>query len=154
MVGHQRRKAPEMQPWLARIDGEAVGMFSSMPGVDGIGLVEDLFVAQTARGQGIAQALIAHATADARARGAGPVIIGSLPDDWPKAALRPPGVPARVRRAAAGTSTSPRRPSLEPGRDAARACVTDRAVKLWWRELNGRTEPDPDPGRHRPGRSS
>ena len=84
MVGHKRRKAPEMQPWLARLDGEPVGMFSSMPGVDGVGLVEDLFVDQAARGRGVAQALIAHATADARARGAGPVIIGSLADDWPK----------------------------------------------------------------------
>jgi GNAT superfamily N-acetyltransferase len=84
MVGHKRRKAPEMQPWLARVDGEPAGMFSSMPGVDGFGLVEDLFVAQPMRGRGIARALIAHATADARARGAGPVIIGSLVDDWPK----------------------------------------------------------------------
>ncbi len=84
MVGHRRRKAPEMQPWLARIGGRAVGMFSSMPGVDGVGLVEDLFVEPGARGNGIAQALIVHATADARARGAGPVIIGSLTDDWPK----------------------------------------------------------------------
>ena len=84
MVGHKRRKAPEMQPWLARIDGRPVGMFSSMPGVDGVGLVEDLFVDPSVRGRGIAQALIAHATADARARGAGPVIIGSLLDDWPK----------------------------------------------------------------------
>ena len=84
MVGHKRRKAPEVQPWLARVDGAAVGMFSSMPGVDGVGLVEDLFVAQDVRGRGIAQALIVHATADARSRGAGPVIIGSLVDDWPK----------------------------------------------------------------------
>ncbi|MGZ4682828.1 MAG: GNAT family N-acetyltransferase [Acidimicrobiales bacterium] len=84
VVGHKRRKAPEMQPWLASIDGEVVGMFSSMPGVDGIGLVEDLFVAPPARGRGVAQALITHATADARSRGAGPVIIGSLPDDWPR----------------------------------------------------------------------
>lgn len=84
MVGHKRRKAPEMQPWLARLEGEPVGMFSSMPGVDGVGLVEDLFVAEPARGHGIALALIARATADARDRGAGPVIIGSLVDDWPK----------------------------------------------------------------------
>ncbi len=84
MVGHKRRKAPEVQAWLARLDGEPVGMFSSMPGVDGIGLVEDLFVVQPMRGRGIARALIVHATADARGRGAGPVIIGSLVDDWPK----------------------------------------------------------------------
>jgi GNAT superfamily N-acetyltransferase len=84
MVGHRRLKAPEMQPWLAWSDGTAVGMFSSMPGDNGIGLVEDLFVEAEARGRGIAQALIAHATADARDRGATSVIIGSLPDDWPK----------------------------------------------------------------------
>jgi GNAT superfamily N-acetyltransferase len=84
MVGHKRRKAPEMQPWLARVGDEPVGMFSSMPGVDGVGLVEDLFVAGPVRGRGIAQTLIARATADARDRGAGPVIIGSLVDDWPR----------------------------------------------------------------------
>jgi len=84
MVGHRRLKAPEMQPWLASIDGEAVGMFSSMPGDNGFGLVEDLFVDPSARGKGVALALIARATADSRERGAGPVIIGSLPNDWPK----------------------------------------------------------------------
>jgi GNAT superfamily N-acetyltransferase len=84
MVGLRRAKGPDVRAWLAMLDGAAVGMFSSMPGVDGVGLVEDLFVTPDARGRGVAQALIAHAVADARARGADAVIIGSVPDDWPK----------------------------------------------------------------------
>jgi GNAT superfamily N-acetyltransferase len=84
MVEHRRAKAPEVQAWIAALDGADVGMFSSMPGLDGMGLVEDLFVRAEVRGRGVSIALIAHCVADARARGAGEVIIGSDPGDWPK----------------------------------------------------------------------
>jgi GNAT superfamily N-acetyltransferase len=84
IVGHRRRKTPETQPFLASLDDEDVGMFSAMPGIDGMGLVEDLFVAPEARGRGIAIALIRHCVANARARGAREVGIGSDPGDWPK----------------------------------------------------------------------
>ena len=84
MVEHRRRKAPEVQAFVARLDGEEVGMFSALPGLDGMGLVEDLFVSPEARGRGISVALIRHCVADARSRGAHEVIIGSDPGDWPK----------------------------------------------------------------------
>ena len=50
-----------------------------------MGKVEDLFTAPAFRRRGIATALIAHAVPDARARGAGPVLIGADPTDTPKA---------------------------------------------------------------------
>ena len=52
MVEHRRAKAPDVQAWIAHVDDTDVGMFSSMPGVDGVGLVEDLFVRPEFRGGG------------------------------------------------------------------------------------------------------
>jgi predicted GNAT family acetyltransferase len=52
--------------------------------VNGIGQVEDLFTHPDFRHRGIATALIAHCVADARARGAGPVLITADPLDTPK----------------------------------------------------------------------
>lgn len=46
-------------------------------------MVEDLFTHPDYRHRGIATALIARGVADARARGAGPVIIGADPTDTP-----------------------------------------------------------------------
>jgi len=84
MLETKRRKAPHVQFFLARVDAEPVAYFSSWPGIDGVGMVEDLFTLQTHRQQGIARALIHHCVADARARGAGPVLIGADTDDTPK----------------------------------------------------------------------
>ena len=84
MVANRRAKEPEVRHWIATLDGTDVGMFSSTPGVDGVGLVEHLFVRPGARRKGVAVALIAHSVADARARGADDVVIGSDPHDWPK----------------------------------------------------------------------
>ena len=84
MVANRRFKQPEVRYWVAKLEGDDVGMFSSTPGVDGVGLIEHLFVRSSARRRGVAVALIAHAVADARDRGARDVVIGSDPDDWPK----------------------------------------------------------------------
>jgi GNAT superfamily N-acetyltransferase len=85
MVATKRAKAPALQFFLARDDdGEDCGFFSSWPGIEGIGKVEDLFTAPEHRRKGIATALIAHAVADARARGADAVLIGADPTDTPK----------------------------------------------------------------------
>ena len=88
MVEHRRAKAPTVQAWLARVQGQDVGMFSSMPpptpGPGQIGLVEDLFVHPQWRGQGISVALIERCVDDVRARGGDQVLIGSEPTDWPK----------------------------------------------------------------------
>jgi GNAT superfamily N-acetyltransferase len=79
-----RAKAPEVSFFLARVAGQDCGFFSSWPGENGVGVVEDLFVLPGFRRRGIATALIAHAVADARARGAGEVLIGADATDTPK----------------------------------------------------------------------
>jgi GNAT superfamily N-acetyltransferase len=84
MVEQKRRKAPDVQFFLARAGDRDCAFFSSWPGVGGIGKVEDLFTAVPWRHRGIATALIGHAVDDARRRGAGPVLIGAVDDDTPK----------------------------------------------------------------------
>ena len=84
MVEQKKRKAPGVQFFLARVDGNDCAFFSSWPGVNGIGKVEDLFTVPSFRRRGIATALIAHAVADARRRGGELVLIGADVDDTPK----------------------------------------------------------------------
>lgn len=84
MVATKRAKAPDLQFFLARDGGEDCAFFSSWPGVDGIGKVEDLFTHPDHRRRGVATALIVHAVHDARQRGAGPVLIGAVPNDTPR----------------------------------------------------------------------
>ncbi|MGQ0805637.1 MAG: GNAT family N-acetyltransferase [Actinomycetota bacterium] len=84
MVTARQLKAPDLRFWLARADGTDAAFFSSWPGRDGVGIVEDLFTRPEFRHRGIATALIAHCVADARARGAGPVAISTRTADTPK----------------------------------------------------------------------
>ena len=84
MLAVRRGKCPPLRFWIARADGSDCAFFSSWPGTNGIGKVEDLFTLPEFRGRGIGTALIAHAVLDARERGAGPVLIGALTDDAPK----------------------------------------------------------------------
>ena len=79
-----RAKHPAMRCWLAWQDGSARAFLSSWPGENGVGMVEDLYTEAAYRHRGLATALIARAVADARERGAGPVIITADPDDTPK----------------------------------------------------------------------
>jgi GNAT superfamily N-acetyltransferase len=79
----KRAKMPDVRYFLAYADGRAVAYFSSWPGTNGVGMVEDLFTQREYRHRGVATALIAHCVAEARARGAGPVIIGADPTDTP-----------------------------------------------------------------------
>lgn len=80
----KRAKSPAVRTWLARADGDARAYFSSWPGIDGLGMIEDLFTQREYRHRGIATALIAHCVADARARGAREVLIGADANDTPK----------------------------------------------------------------------
>jgi GNAT superfamily N-acetyltransferase len=80
----KRSKCPPVRFWIARENGVDCAFFASAPAVDGVGLVEDLFTQPDFRHRGIATALIAHAVADTRARGAGSVVIGAEADDTPK----------------------------------------------------------------------
>jgi GNAT superfamily N-acetyltransferase len=84
MVATKRAKAPALRFWLARVDDTDCAFFSSWPGDNGVGKVEDLFTDPDLRGRGIATALIVHCVHDARERGAGPILIGALPNDTPK----------------------------------------------------------------------
>lgn len=80
----RRKSPPDVAYWMAYHDGMPVAYAWSWQGVDGVGVVEDLFTHPDYRHRGIATALIAHGVADARARGAGPVIISADPGDTPK----------------------------------------------------------------------
>ncbi len=80
----QQRKSPPARNWLAYADGEARGYFNSWEGIDGVGQVENLFVQIDYRHRGVATALIHHCVADARAHGAGPVVIVADASDTPK----------------------------------------------------------------------
>jgi GNAT superfamily N-acetyltransferase len=83
MVATKRAKAPALRFWLACVDGTDCAFLSSWPGVSGVGKVEDLFTHPDFRHRGTASALIAHCVRDARERGAGPIVIGALPNDTP-----------------------------------------------------------------------
>lgn len=80
----KRGRCPEFRYWLAEVDGAPRAYFSSWAGVDGVGIIEDLFTHPGYRRMGLATALIVRAVADARERGAGPVVIPADPADWPK----------------------------------------------------------------------
>jgi GNAT superfamily N-acetyltransferase len=84
MVATKRVKTPALRFWLARADDTDCAFFSSWPGSNGVGKVEDLFTHPDFRGRGIGTALIAHCLHNARERGAGPVLIGAVPADTPK----------------------------------------------------------------------
>jgi len=83
MLWVSRTKAPQLRFWMARVEGTDCAYFSSWPGSNGLGIVEDLYTDPPFRKRGVARALIHHAVADARARGAGPVMIGADPTDSP-----------------------------------------------------------------------
>jgi len=84
LVMSKQLKAPALAFWLARVDDADVAFFSSWPGDDDVGIVEDLFTRPEFRHRGIATALIARSVADARARGAGPIAILARAEDTPK----------------------------------------------------------------------
>lgn len=79
----RRATSNDIAYWMAYVDGRPVAYAWSWPGVDGVGVVENLFTHPDHRHRGIATALIAHGVADARACGAGPVIISADPSDTP-----------------------------------------------------------------------
>ena len=77
-------KCPPVQYWLAYAEGEPRGYFNAWEGINGVGQVENLFVQAEYRHRGLATALIHHCVADARAHGAGPVVIVADASDTPK----------------------------------------------------------------------
>jgi GNAT superfamily N-acetyltransferase len=83
-VAASRSKCPPARYFLAYQDGVPCGFFSSWEGFEGVGQVEDLFVLPAYRRRGVATALVHHCVADARAQGAGPIVIVADPGDTPK----------------------------------------------------------------------
>lgn len=79
-----RLKCPPVRYYLAYADGAAVGFFNAWEGLGGVGQVEDLYVHPDFRHRGIATSLIHHCVAEARAHGAGPLVIVCDPTDTPK----------------------------------------------------------------------
>jgi GNAT superfamily N-acetyltransferase len=79
-----RLKCPPARYVLATIEDRPVGFCQAWEGVDGMGQVEDLFVLPAFRRRGIATALIRRCAAEARTRGAGPLVICADPTDSPK----------------------------------------------------------------------
>ena len=86
-----RRKAPELQYFLAYVDGTPAAFFSSWPGIGGIGQVEDLFTLPEFRHRGLAKALMHRCVRDCRERGARSVAIACDPADTPKQMYRAMG---------------------------------------------------------------
>jgi GNAT superfamily N-acetyltransferase len=84
MMVSKRAKNPMARSWFALVDGVPRAFFSSWPGENGVGMVEDLFCHPQYRRLGLGTALLAHSVADARDRGAGPVLITSALGDTPK----------------------------------------------------------------------
>jgi GNAT superfamily N-acetyltransferase len=84
MVRAKRCKAPAVQYFIARVDDVDCGFMSGWPGTNGVGQIEDLFTRSDFRGRRIGSALIAACIDDARARGAGPVIVCARAEDTPK----------------------------------------------------------------------
>jgi GNAT superfamily N-acetyltransferase len=80
----RRLKAPQARAWFACVDSVPRAFFSSWPGDNGVGIVEDLFCHADFRHRGLATALIARCIADCRERSAGPVVINADTRDTPK----------------------------------------------------------------------
>ncbi len=84
VAASRRAKCPPVRYWLAYDGGTPAGFFSAWEGIGGAGIVENLYVRAECRRRGFATALVHACVADARARGAGPVVIVTDPADWPK----------------------------------------------------------------------
>ena len=83
-VALRRSLGPAVTYLLAKRSGEVAGCVALWPGDAGIGVVEDVFVHPRHRRTGVATDLLRHAVTDARARGAGPIVIGAEVADTPK----------------------------------------------------------------------
>jgi GNAT superfamily N-acetyltransferase len=84
LAATNRLKSPPARYFMAYVGGAPVGFFDAWEGEGGVGQVEDLFVLPEHRNKGIATALLHHCVADARAKGAGPIVIVADPTDTPK----------------------------------------------------------------------
>jgi ribosomal protein S18 acetylase RimI-like enzyme len=84
MARSRRLKCPPSRYYLGYVDGAPRGYFSTLPGLQGMAQVEDLFVDPAFRHRGLATALIHHCVRKCREQGARSVVIVADPDDTPK----------------------------------------------------------------------
>jgi ribosomal protein S18 acetylase RimI-like enzyme len=77
-------KCPPACYFLAYDADRPVGFCQAWEGIGGCGQIEDLFVEPSSRRRGIATALLQACVAEARSRGAGPVVLVADPADTPK----------------------------------------------------------------------
>jgi GNAT superfamily N-acetyltransferase len=95
----RRLKCPPGRYFLATDDGLACGFVSALPGLQGMGQVEDLYVAPSFRSRGLARELIRRAVRACREGGAGPVVIAADAADTPRHAYARMGFrPVAVKR--------------------------------------------------------
>ncbi len=80
----KRARTRAIQYWLAYADGAPRAFLSSWEGINGIGMLEDLFTQPEYRHRGLATSLIAHAVADVRARRTQRIAIPADAQDTPK----------------------------------------------------------------------
>lgn len=80
----KKAKSPEVTYFLATADGVDCAFFSSWPGHNGVGVVEDLYTRPEFRRRGIASSLVRHAVNHAWDRGAKHFVISADPTDAPK----------------------------------------------------------------------
>jgi len=79
-----RMKVPDFQFFIARIDGADCGYGAGGAGVNGLGVVDDIYTKPAFRKRGVATAVIAHAIDFARAGGAGDIVISAHAEETPK----------------------------------------------------------------------
>ena len=100
MLLARKLKSPPARFWMAYVDGQPRSCLVSWEGEEAVGQVEDLFTHPDFRHRGLAAALIHHCVTDARALGAGPVVIVADPSDTPKEMYAAMGFrPVAVKRA-------------------------------------------------------
>jgi hypothetical protein len=110
MVAAKRVKAPDLRFWLARVDDTDAAFFSSWPGPEGVGIVEDLFTRPEFR-----RGALPPRSSPTRS----PTLASAARDRSPS---RPVSTTARsictprsvsARRASAGATSSAERPDLD-----------------------------------------
>jgi GNAT superfamily N-acetyltransferase len=78
MVANYRAKVPAYRFHLALLDGQPVAYGAMALAPNGMGMIEDLFTAQSARHRGIASTIIAHFYGTLRVEGCTGVFLGAV----------------------------------------------------------------------------
>jgi ribosomal protein S18 acetylase RimI-like enzyme len=69
---------------FAALDGDAIVSATDLYAAEGVAQIEDVGTLPTHRNRGLSRAVVLHAIAEARARGADLVMLVAAEDDWPR----------------------------------------------------------------------